>query len=146
MQYSTEIVINRPLARVIELFDNPALLKEWQPGLQQFEPLSGTPGQPGAKTRMVYKMGSRTVQLTETIVMRNLPQEFTATYETKGVYNIVKNRFAAVDANTTHYVTENEFRLSGFMKILGWLMPGSFKKESYKYQQQFKAFVEKQGS
>jgi carbon monoxide dehydrogenase subunit G len=143
MHYSTEVTINRPLSRVIELFDNPAYLKEWQPGLQSFEPLSGTPGQPGAQTRLVYTMGKRKIEMTETILVRDLPREFTATYEAKGVFNEVKSFFTAVDANTTRYVTENEFRFSGLYKLLGWLMPGSFKKESQKYQDQFKAFAER---
>lgn len=143
MKIMTETTINLPRARVLELFGDPANLKKWQPDLLSFESVSGTPRQPGAKSRLKYKMGSRDVEMIETITVRNLPEEFSATYEAKGVFNIVKNYFTAPTANTTHWVCENEFQMTGFMKLIGWLMPGTFKKESQKYVDQFTAFAEK---
>ena len=32
MKYTTEIEINKPVKKVVELFDNPANLKEWMEG------------------------------------------------------------------------------------------------------------------
>ena len=143
---SVETEINLPIARVVELFDDPENLKHWQPGLISFEPISGTPGQPGAKSRLKYKMGKRDIEMIETITVRNLPDEFSGTYEAKGVFNIVKNYFRAVSENKTKYISENEFQFKGFMKLIGFLMPGAFRKESEKYLQQFKEFAEKQGA
>jgi uncharacterized protein YndB with AHSA1/START domain len=40
MKYTCEITIDRPRARVIELFDNPENLKQWQPELVSFEHVS----------------------------------------------------------------------------------------------------------
>ncbi len=142
MKYTTEIEINQPVNKVVELFDNSDNLKKWMKGLQSFEPISGTPGQPGAKSKLKFKMGSREIEMIETVTVRNLPSEFSGTYEAKGVFNIVTNRFIAVPGNKTRYVSEQEFRLTGFMKIMGWLMPGAFKKQSLKYLQDFKAFAE----
>ncbi|HNO23164.1 MAG TPA: SRPBCC family protein [Leptospiraceae bacterium] len=76
MKYSVEIEINLPIARVIELFDNPDNLQKWQPGLLSFEHLSGTPGQPGAKSRLTFRMGRGKMIMTETVTVRNLPDEF----------------------------------------------------------------------
>ena len=59
-----------------------------------------------------------------------------------GVYNIVINRFEKVDKNTTRVINDQEFRFKGFMKIIGLLMPGAFKKQSKKYLEDFKYFVE----
>jgi len=145
MKYTTQIEINLPVDRVIELFDNPDNLKHWQPGLQSFEPISGTPGQPGAKSRLKFKMGKREIEMIETVTVRNLPEEFSGTYEAKGVLNIVKNKFIPLSANKTKYVAEQEFQFTGFMKLMAWLMPGAFKKQSQKYLQQFKDFAEKAG-
>lgn len=142
MKYTNETTIKLPIAKVIELFDSPDNIKHWQPGLVSFEAVSGTPGQVGAKSRLKYNNNGRKIEMVETITVRNLPQEFSGTYETKGVYNVCKNFFTAVDANTTKYVSENEFQFSGFMKLIGWLMPGSFKGESQKYLDNFKAFAE----
>lgn len=143
MKYTSEIVIDRPINRVIELFDNPENLKEWMDGLVSFECISGVPGQVGAKSRLVFKMGKGEMEMIETITVRNLPDEFTGTYEAKGVFNIVKNTFVVISENKTKYTTEQEFQFYGFMKIIGLLLPGMFKKQSMKYLVDFKKFVEK---
>jgi carbon monoxide dehydrogenase subunit G len=143
MKYTTEIEINLPVNKVIDLFDNPENMKQWQPGLQSFEHISGTPGQPGAKSKLKYKMGNRDVEMIETITVRNLPEEFSGTYEAKGVLNIVKNKFISLPDGKTKYIAENEFQLSGMMKLFGLLMPGAFRKESFKFMTQFKEFAEK---
>ena len=145
MKYSVQTIINLPVDRVVELFDNPDNLPHWQPGLQSFEHLSGEPGTPGAKSLLKYKMGKREIEMVETILTRNLPNEFSGTYEAKGVFNIVKNSFIPITENQTRLVTDCEFQFSSWsMKIFGWLMPGAFKKQSQKYSDQFKAFAEKQ--
>lgn len=110
MNYQLEIEINLPRSRVIELFDNPDNLPKWQPGLIDFEPLSGAPGQVGAKSRLKYKMGSRDVEMIETITERNLPDSFSATYETKGVWNEVVNRFEEVSPEKTLWVSDVTFK------------------------------------
>ena len=144
MKYTTEIEINQPIDKVIALFDNPANMAKWMEGLISFEPLSGTPGQPGAKSRLKFKMGKREIEMTETITVRNLPDEFSGTYEAKGVYNLLKNRFVKISDTKTKYISEEEFRFSGYMKVIALLMPGSFKKQSQKYLENFKAFAESQ--
>jgi hypothetical protein len=113
-------------------------------GLQKFEPLSGTSGQPGAKSRLTFKMGNRTIEMIETVTARNLPHEFSGTYEAKGVFNLVKNKFAEISPGKTRYSTEHEFQFQGFMKVIAFLMPGAFKKQSMKYLMDFKKFVESQ--
>lgn len=143
MKFTTEIEINSPINKVIELFDNPDNMKKWMKGLQSFEPISGNPGQVGAKSRLKFKMNKREIEMIETITVRNLPDEFSGTYEVKGVLNIVKNKFIPLPDNRTKYVSEQEYRFNGFMKILGFLMTSAFKKQSMKYLSDFKNFVEK---
>ncbi|HLG32844.1 MAG TPA: SRPBCC family protein [Ignavibacteriaceae bacterium] len=145
MKYTTEIEINQPVNKVIELFDNPDNMKLWMEGLQSFEPLNGTPGQPGAKSRLKFKMGKREIEIIETITTRNLPEEFSGTYEAKGVFNIVSNKFIPISGTKTKFVADHEFQFSGIMKVMGILMPGAFKKQSMKYLEKFKEFAEKSG-
>jgi carbon monoxide dehydrogenase subunit G len=142
MKYITEIDIDKPIDRVIELFDNPKYYKNWMDGLLGFELKSGTQGQPGATSIFKFKMGSGEMEMLETVIIRNFPDEFTVTYQAKGVYNIVKSKFVKLDENRTKYINENEFQFSGLMKIIGVLMPGIFKKQSLKYLVDFKSFVE----
>jgi len=142
MHYTVEIDIDLPRDRVIELFDSTENLKKWQRGLQVFEPLEGEPGQPGAKSRMVFQMGKRKIEMVETITERNLPDAFAGTYDTKGVHNVVTNRFLEIAPDKTRWVSENEFVFSGFMKVVGFLAKGAFPRQSLKYMQDFKAFAE----
>jgi hypothetical protein len=142
MKFSQSIEINLPREKVIELFKNPDNMKHWQPGLVSFENISGTSGEIGAKSRLKYKMGKRDVEMIETITNRNLPDEFSGTYEAKGIWNEVKNYFIEKPSDKTEWVSESEFRFSGFMKIMGFVMPAAFKKESYKYLKLFKEFAE----
>lgn len=144
MKYATEIEINQPIDKVIQLFDDAKNMDKWMEGLQSFEHISGTPGQPGAKSRLRFKHGKREMEMIETVTVRNLPEEFTGTYEMKGVLNIVKNKFVKVSPTKTKYITENEFQMQGFMKLMALLMPGMFKKQSLKFLTAFKNFAERQ--
>lgn len=141
MKYTVEIEIDSPIDKVIELFDNPDNMDKRMERLQSYEPLSGNPGQPGAKSRLKFKWEN----VIETITVRNLPEEFSGTYESKFVLNIVKNKFVSLPGKKTKYITEQEFQFKGFMKIIAFLMPGAFfKKQSMKYLRDFKNFVENQ--
>jgi hypothetical protein len=104
--------------------------------------MSGEPGHPGAKSRLKYKMGNREIEMIETILTRNLPEEFSGTYDAGPVYNIVKNSFVPLDEDKTRWKVYQEFKFSGFMRIIAWLRPGSFKKQSMEHMGLFKEFAE----
>ena len=143
MQYTTEIIVDLPREEFIKKLDNPENMKHWQRGLVNYKLLSTTPKKEGAKMELQYKMGKRDMVLVETIMKYNLPDELHVTYDTKGVHNIQKNYFKVIDDTTTRWVSETEFQFSGFMmKLIGFLMPNSFKKQSQQYLQDFKAFAE----
>lgn len=143
MKYQCEIIINRPLEEVINKMDNVDNMKHWQRGLVEAKHLSGTPGQDGAKMALQYKMGKREVEMIETVTKNNFPHEFHGTYDAKGVHNIQQNYFEAIDDNSTKWTSKSEFQFSGFgMKLMGFLMPGMFKKQSMIYLNDFKNFVE----
>lgn len=142
MRYQTELVINLPLDRVIELFDSFENLKLWQEGLVSHEHLSGEPGQPGARTKLLYDMGRRRVEMIETILTRDLPDEFSGTYDAKGVHNIVKNYFHD-QGETTRWVLDSDFRFHGMMRLMSIFMPSSmFKKQTRQTMEAFKKFAE----
>ncbi len=143
MKFLTEITVNVPLSDFMKKFDNTENMKLWQKDLLSVEHLSGIPGKEGAQMELRYKIGKREVVMVETILKRNLPHEFHATYDAKGVHNIEKNYFKAVGDSTTKWISESEFQFSGFfMKMLAFLMPGAFKKQSLKFKRDFKAFAE----
>ncbi len=142
MRYTTEIIIDLPREEFIKKLDNPDNMKHWMRGLLNHEMLSGKPGQEGATMNMTFKRGKGEMTMVETIIKRNFPEEFHATYDTKGVHNIQRNFFKEEDGKTK-WISESEFQFAGFgMKLIGLLMPGAFKKQSMKYAQDFKNFAE----
>lgn len=144
MKYTVEIDINKPIDEIVELFNNTEHYFKWMQGLQSIEPLSGELGAVGSKSVYKFKMDKREIEMTETIIENNLPEAFITSYEAKGVYNIVSNGFKKIDEQNTKYISKQEFRFKGFMKIIGFLMPGSFKKQSMTYLKAFKQFAENQ--
>ncbi len=142
MKYTTEIVVDVPREEFIKKMDDPENMRHWQRGLVNYEQLSQNPGQEGAQMSLSYKMGKREITMVETIIKRNLPDELHTIYDTKGVHSIQKNYFKD-EGGKTRWISESEFQFSGFnMKLMGFLMPGAFKKQSLKYMQDFKSFAE----
>ena len=142
MKYFNEIIIDLPVNRVIELFDNPENLKYWQQGLKSFHHLSGEPGHPGARSLLKYEIDGKEIEMIETIIVRNLPKEFTGSYEAADFFNIVKNHFLPHDQNKTIFRAENEFRFRGMMRVLSLFIPGAFRRQSLKFMNDFKNFAE----
>jgi hypothetical protein len=143
MKYTNEIEINLSREKVIALFDDPENLPKWMPNLVVFEHLSGEPGQVGAKSKFVVSHGKSECELIETITVRDLPDFFEGTYETNGMWNEVKNEFIEVGEDKTQWVAHSEFKSDKLMmKLMMFLMPGAFKKESLKFMNSFKTFAE----
>lgn len=145
MTYTSAVSIRLPRNRVVELFDSQENFWKWQQGLISFDHIEGTPGEPGAVSRLVYDMNGRTVEMTEKIVSKNLPDEFSFTYESKGVWNRCVNRFVVISPEETRWDMESEFRCSGFMKLMTLLAPGMFRKQTLADMNRFKAFAEASG-
>jgi len=142
VKYTTSILIDQPRSKVIELFDSTENMYKWQPELLSFEHISGEPGQDGAKSKMRYKMGKREIDMIETITKQNFPDEFDCTYEANKVWNLQQNTFREINSIQTQWISISIFKCSGFMKIMCWLMPGAFKKQTLKSMIRFKEFAE----
>jgi len=143
MKYTSVIEIELPREKIIALFDNQDNLKKWQEGLESFEHLSGEPGTVGAKSIIKYKMGKRNIEMTETILKKELPNDYHFLFEAKGVWNEVKNSFSEINPNQTKWTIENDFRGKGMMAVMMFLMPSMFKKQTMKFMISFKDFAEK---
>ena len=143
MKYTLHIDIDLPRSRVIELFDDPDNLKYWQKGFVSFTPQHGALGAVGSTAFLRYDINGQQTALLETITSSNLPDEFSATYETNGVWNHIHNRFEERTPEQTRWVFDCEFRFTGLMmRIFAFLRPGTFRKQSYSFMEKFKAFAE----
>ena len=143
MKYSNEVKINLPINKVIELFDNSDNMKHWQQGLLNFESIEGEPGTEGAKSRLRYKTGRREFEMIETIDKIDFPHEFHGSYIMDGTINNIQNYFSTSSDNGTLWKCHSYFEFSGFMmKLMAFVMPGTFKKQTLKFMNDFKAFAE----
>jgi hypothetical protein len=153
MKYIVSIEIAMPREQVAQLLADPAHMPKWLRGLVLHEPLSGVHGQVGTKSRVVFQMGQQKIEGTETITrrepadLRGIPKGSVVHFEreivVEGMWSVVRDRLTEAGPDTTLWVSENEYRFSGWlMRLVGFLMPGTFRKQSLQHMQDFKAFAE----
>jgi len=143
MEYNTEVTINLPRSRVIELFDNTENLRKWQEGLLSIELISGLAGKEGTRSKLVYEARKGELEMTETITKRNLPDEFHGIYKSRGVYNEVYNYFTEPEENITQWRTVNVFRFHGLMALMAPFMKTAFTNNTLLNMERFASFAEK---
>lgn len=143
MKYSESIEVNLPREQVAALLKDPGNMAGWQKGFVAMEQLTGAPGEAGSTAKLDYAFGKRAMSMTETLVSSDWPDSWVATYEAGGVWNRQENRLVAVSAEVTRWESDCEFQFSGIpMKLMGWLMPGAFRKQTRAYMADFKSFAE----
>ena len=143
MKYTLSNTINRPMVEVMQKFKDPEGVKHWMEGLTRIEHLSGTPGEVGAKSDFYFLHKNKEMKITETILEQDLPRQIKFGYQSGMGYNEVELRFEELDAHTVKQTSNSYFEMRGLMKVFGFLMQGLFKKQSMKYMNAFKAYVEK---
>lgn len=153
MKYTVSIEIAMPLEQVAPLLADPAHIPKWLRGVVLHEPLSGVHGQVDTKSRVVMEMGQQKFEATETITRREpadlriIPKGSVVHFEREivgeGMWSAVREQLTEAGPDTTLWVSENEYRFSGLlMRLVGLLMPGTFRKQSLQHMQDFKAFAE----
>lgn len=142
MKFSQEIIIDLPREQVLKIMQDPSNYKYWQRGFISYTHLTGLEGKEGSRSRLKFKMEKREIEMIETILKVVSPKKFYSTYEAPGVFNTQKNHFEKVAENKTRWIADSEFKFTGFMKIIGLLKPGAFKKQSQQYMNDFKDFAE----
>ncbi|MCP4441253.1 MAG: SRPBCC family protein [Aureispira sp.] len=144
MRYTCKVEINLPIDKVVELWSDENNFKEWQSGFQSITLLEGEAETKGAKSKIVLQQGKMRLELLETILVSDLPNEKTAIYEHIHMTNTQTSQFKALTENKTEYISEVEYtQFNGFLpKVMSILFPGKFKKQSKKWMVQFKNFAE----
>lgn len=143
MKFTCSALINLPKKDVVEYWKDERHFTKWQDGFLKIEHLEGEPGTSGAKSKLYYRQGKRDMELFETIIENNLPDENSAQYEHTHMTNIMTTRFIPIEENLTRYEVEIEYtKFNGLMpKLLAKMFPGMFVKQSQKWVNQFKDFV-----
>ncbi len=153
MKYTVSIEIALPREKVAQLLADPAHMSKWLRGLVVHEPLSGAHGQVGTRSRVVMRAGKQNMEAVETITRREpvdlhgIPEGQVIHYDREivgeGMWSAARERLSQAGPGTTLWVSENEYRFSGvLMRLVGFLMPGVFRKQSLQHMRDFKAFAE----
>lgn len=142
MNYTVKTIIQKPLEEVLEQFHEPSNYMKWMPGIRGHQTVLGAQREAGSKSIFEFTINGRDFTIEET-VMKNDRTEITAKYVSNGTINTQTTKFSILDVNQTGYEVHESFELKGFMKVIGFLMPGSFKKQTKEFVEAFKSFVEK---
>lgn len=146
MKFGGTIIINQPYKKVASLFADTDNLKEWQDGFNKKELISGAEGENGAISKIYLTQGKRDMELVETIVDTQLPHSFEAHYHHKHMDNTLKTFFIPINDTQTEYKTEGEYTRINWVlpKLMAILFPSMFRKQAYKWMENFKRFAESQ--
>jgi carbon monoxide dehydrogenase subunit G len=153
MKYTVSIEIALPREQVARLLADPAHLPKWLRGMVLHEPLNGMHGQVGTESRVVLQTGKQQMECTETITRREpadlheIPSDAIVHFEREivatGMWSAARERLIEAGPEQTLWESENEYRFKGLlMRLVGFLMPGVFRKQSRQHMQDFKAFAE----
>ncbi|MDP6359339.1 MAG: SRPBCC family protein [Planctomycetota bacterium] len=142
MTITLELILECPRDEVWRAFDSTENLHKWMKSLKSFEHLSGEPGQPGARSKVIFEENGRIIENIETITVRNKPGEFVGTYDNDYGQNLITQRFEVLGDSRTRWTGVTEMRLKGFMKIMAWLMKGMIRKKILKDMNCFKEKLE----
>ena len=105
--------------------------------------MSGTPGQPGAISKLTYEEGGHEFSLIEKITHRDEPSHFDGVYENNFADNIIRNRFIEQGKDQTLWIMETEYAFKTLlMKIVGPLMKKNFVARTQRDMERFKEVAE----
>jgi uncharacterized protein YndB with AHSA1/START domain len=145
MKYTFETVIDAPIEKVAKLAGDPSLRIQWMEGMKDYKSINGTPGQPGAVSRMVFKTGTVEMVFTGTVKENNLPDYFTEIMDASNVTTSATTRLDAISPDKTRYISEQDHDFKGlFNKLVGFVLQREFKTQTRRHMDRFKQFVEKQ--
>lgn len=137
MRFTKEIVLNKPIEQVRVLTADPAHLHRWQPDLVSITQHGETPGTAGSTATLTY----RRFTLEETVLAATA-DERTARYETRGLVHTITNRYTRIDDQRTKLVSDNEFQLSGLLKLGRRVLEKSLRDQAERNIDNFKAFID----
>tara|TARA_R110002073_G_scaffold145532_2_gene297667 strand:+ start:39461 stop:39901 length:441 start_codon:yes stop_codon:yes gene_type:complete len=146
MKFTCTVTINKPQQIVADFFADPTYLKEYQEGFQRKELISGNSGEVDTVSKLYYQNGKRKMELIETVLKNDLPNEFLAEYFHSHTENTMRSTFTSINDNETRYDAEIDYtNFKGFIvKVMAFLFPSFFKKQVQKWLINFKKFVEAQ--
>jgi hypothetical protein len=129
----------------VSLLQNQDHFKKWQDGLVSFRNTTESIGDKGSKRMMKIKIAGTTISMQEEILDLDIPHYWKAEYTSKGVRNVQENYFTeeVVDGKlVTHWNSTSTFKFTGMMRLIAKAQPKTFRNQTSRFMQNFKAFAE----
>ena len=147
LSYYEDIIIKSNFEDVIELHENPSLMKNYMPGLISYDLIKGESRKTGAVAEITVIFNtnesvSRRIVMNEEVILSNLPNQKIIIYNTGAVKNTISYRFIKMGENKTQFFRSHEYEFSTYKKVSSFFMSKKIKRESYTYLKNFKKFVE----
>lgn len=142
MKFTLTTVIALPPHRVYDLLTSREGLQCMVPNYIDSEPLAGTPGQPGATTRLNFRTGNDRLTLIETIVDRSPPKLIANTYDLDAVLFSLIHQLAPTAAESTHWTCEVSSDVNRGGWLANWLFSVSLRAAGRKAMALLKARAE----
>ena len=146
MEYTTELLIELPREKVVRFFDNTENTIHWQPGIKSLRLIEGSDRKVGARYRIVYEGRKSDLKVEETVLKRNLPDEYTTLHRSRGVKNTIQNMFIENTPRQTLWRMVNHFRFGGMMRLMAPFMKSAFASNSLLRMERFKRWIEQSQS
>ena len=141
MKSTITVEINRPQAQVAELFSNPRNTTRWMHDVDRIEVVSGEPGMPGSKYRLVPGKGN--MVFVATVLSRDLPHQVRLSLDSSTVVVSVTGTFKVLSPTKTLLVSQEVFRFNGVISsIFGFLARFAIRKAHRRHMKAFKTFAE----
>ncbi|MFD5829871.1 SRPBCC family protein [Lentzea sp. NPDC060358] len=137
MRFTKQVVLDQPIERVRALTSDPDHPRHWQPDLVGITRRTGTPGAPGATATLKY----RTFTFEETVLSATADERVSRN-EMTGMVHTITNRFSAIDDRHTLLVCDNEFELSGLLRLAGRVLEKTLREQVERNVAHFKAFID----
>ncbi len=142
MKLKVEVIIDAEPEVVWRHFDDPDKLSKWQPTLESYSHVAGTPGQPDAICELHYMEKNRLRVVREIITARREP-DFLAGIRESGYSNaVVVNHFEDAGDGKTRWVAYWNYSFTGVAKFKTLFTHRSFKIRIEDDMQRFKLLVE----
>lgn len=146
MKVESKVVIERPVDEVWQFFDNPDNMGRWLRGFKRFEPLSGEPGQPGAKARHVYEERGRKLEMVEEVTAREEHERFEGRLTHKTMESDLTTTFRDLGEGRTELICSVDTHFRSFpLRLFGPLMKGTFQRRQDGDFQRLKQVIEGEG-
>lgn len=128
--YDSEIVVDKPVGEAWAVIQDEDKLKEWLPGIQKVEPVSGDPGTVGAVSDIYFDSDGQKMTIRETITALKPGESIAMTYTSDFMNMDYQLRASPVDNGKTQLSSHSIVTGNGmFSKSMLAVMSGTLKQQ-----------------